>query len=457
MSKKQIKLTQDSIRRMISEAIKSYSFNGEGFNDEPDDKFDAHGNPKYPGGIFSTDSEEGEAFKERAKKYDKPEDNELIWNQREGKLKDAEDNVTGAKWADTYDSLWDTGEKLDKMARDEFGDEEEEGQRYDKPFGDLDDTENQWADEPGYEEEDEDDNIAGLNEGKITLTEEGLRNFISYSVAKLLKEGYRPIYRSLGNGDYDYDGDEWDGRPDSNGSTEIELSNESLIQALSEVAGVEFDDHYKQEFASQYGQEPDEDDFIDDMMRKIGFETVVKVDLDFDVDNDPGDYWTPGITSTSLNSWEIDSSDEGFAQASDMGKKIMKAAAEYEIEGNEDELYDRLNEEVNLGPTVHYDGTKHFEPENPYKGMTWDEYCEAKRKEHEEEERKAKEEGPTKRNLGITVHYDGRKPSERTPEEIERDEHMFDDQYWVDKMKLSKDDLQEMVRRAVKGVVNKLK
>ena len=52
-----------------------------------------------------------------------------------------------------------------------------------------DEIEIQWADEPGYEDEDDDNNIAGLNEGTITLNEEGLRRFISYSVAKLLKEG----------------------------------------------------------------------------------------------------------------------------------------------------------------------------------------------------------------------------------------------------------------------------
>jgi hypothetical protein len=296
MSKKQIRLTQEGIRKTISEAIKSYSFNGEGFNDKPDSDYDSFGNPKYPEGVFSTDSEEGEAFKERAKKYDKPKGDEVVWNQRERKLKDAEDNVTGAKWADTYDALWDTDRKLDKMMRDEFGDEEAEGQLYDKPFGDMDDIENQWDDEPGYEEkEDDDEDIAGINEGKIRLTEEGLRKFVSYSVAKLLKE-------------------------------------------------------------------------------------------------------------------------------------------------------------ANLGVTTHFNGESSFKPENPYKDMSWDEYCEAKRKEHEEEQMKAGEPEGDGSNLGVTSHFNGEK-FESNPED---DEHMFDDQYWVDKMKLSQDDLQEMVKKAVKGVISRL-
>lgn len=60
--------------------------------------------------------------------------------------------------------------------------------------------------------------------------------------------------------------------------------------------------------------------------------------------------------------------------------------------------------------------------------MTWDEYCETKRKEHKEDKGK----------------------------EDERGEHMFDDQYWADKMELSKDDLQEVVRKALAGVLERL-
>lgn len=276
MSKKQIRISQNDIRRMVSEAIRSYSLNEEGFNGKSDDKYDINGNERRPEGeVFSTDSEEGEALKTQAEKYGLPrksEDSTVIWDPMKKELKDAEDNVTGAKWSNTVDSSWDSDKKRDMIARDEFGDEEKEGQLYDKPFGDMDDIENQWADEPGYEDEDDDDNIAGLNEGTVTLNEGGLRKFISYSVAKLLKEG-------------------------------------------------------------------------------------------------------------------------------------------------------------NLGTTVHF-GKKESEAAaesypNPYKDMTWDEYCETKRKEHE------KDKG----------------------EEDERGEHMFDDQHWVDKMKLSKDDLQEMVRKTLEEVI----
>lgn len=440
MGKNQIRLTQDEIREIISEAVRNY---------------DILGNPKYPEGVFSTDSEEGEALKDYAKSYEKPKGDDVIWNQRERKLKDAEDNVTGAKWDDTVNSLWDTDKKLDKMARDEFGDEEREGQLYDKPFGDLDDAENQWKDEPGYEEDDDDEDIAGINEGKVTLTEEGLRDFVSYSVARLLKEAYRPIYRNLGDGDYDYDGDEYVGGPNSHGNTEIEFSNGAVLYALEEVAGVELNDQYKQEFLSKYGKEPSEDDFINDMAKRIGFGLAVDVYIDFDVTEDPGDYWTQGYTYVDINSWEIDDKSPEYAQASDMGKKIMNKATEYEIEGNADELYDRLNEEVNKGAFTHFDGKSPYEPENPYKGMTWDEYCETKRMEHEKDQMKSKKPKEENPNHGTAIHFSGKK-RETTPDDIEGYKHAFDNQYWVNKMNLSKDELAEMIGDCVKKLTEEM-
>ena len=90
---------------------------------------------------------------------------------------------------------------------------------------------------------------------------------------------------------------------------------------------------------------------------------------------------------------------------------------------------------------------------NPYENMTWDEYCEAKRREREEEPTVEPED--KKPNLGITTHFDGKVP-ERSPEEKEKDEHMFDDDYWVNKMSLSRDELSEIVNKAVKRIMEEI-
>lgn len=113
-------------------------------------------------------------------------------------------------------------------------------------------------------------------------------------------------------------------------------------------------------------------------------------------------------------------------------------------------LQERMGEE-NRGIMAHFETDPNHKEPNPYEGMTWDEYCakkaeeRAKDKEREMKDAEVKDEKP---NLGIMAHFDGKK-HERTPEEFERDEHMFDDQYWVDKMNLSKDDLTEIVNKFV--------
>ena len=420
MSKKQIKLTQDNIRKMINEAIHSYSFNGEGFNDEPDNKFDSYGNPKYPDGVFSTDSEEGEALKDYAKKYDEPKD--IIWNQRERKLIDAEDNVTGAKWSNTLDSLWDTDKKLDRMSRDEFGDEEEESARYDRPFGDMDDIENQWGDEPGYEEDEED--IVGEWK-KVRLNEEGLRNFISYSVARLLKEAWRPYDDGRGGIDYEYS----------------YYGNESMQ--------IEFDPWEYDDQMAAFQEAVEEDGMSTDMFDDGGefgdiWPITVKVYYtvshgmkgDYDVPDDPDEIEVTG--------WDAGTHD----LPSQVGRMIEKALQIY-FNGYFDPYEQiELNEE-NLGVTFHSNGESTYKPENPYKDMTWDEYCAAKKREQEEEKereelealRRAEREGE-KPNLGIMTYIPGKKRNDE-PEEGE------------ERISISSDDLFEMVNECVRRIVRK--
>ena len=104
MSKKQIKVSADSIRALIREEL------------------DSLGNQRYPESVFSTDSEEGERYKEISKSYERPDSDRV--------LKDGHSIMdypaTGEPWRDHWHSIWDKDAKRDKLARDEFGDEEEE-------------------------------------------------------------------------------------------------------------------------------------------------------------------------------------------------------------------------------------------------------------------------------------------------------------------------------------------
>ena len=248
MTKRQIRINEASIRQLVKEAVQ--------------DRLN---------GVFSTDSEEGERYKEMAKSYDRPSSDRQI----EGGRYQLADLGIGKneKWQDYPGSMWDTDKKRDIFAKDDFADKKADSDRFDKPFGDLDDTENMYEPEPGFEEEDYEDDEE-LSEGRqIRMNESQMREFVSYAVARLLKEG-------------------WD---------------------------------------------------------------------------------------SSFN----------------------------------DRVYDRtekhpIDHEKNKGASVHFDKPG-FQPENPYKDMTWDQFCETKRKEREMAELFGMEpSGPkdkNKPNRGITVHF----------------------------------------------------
>ena len=144
-------------------------------------------------------------------------------------------------------------------------------------------------------------------------------------------EAWKPIYRRLPDGDMDYDGDEWDGGPADSGNFELELSDEALTYALEKVAGIKTNGN--------------DDDFIDTMMRRIGFDGMVTINLDFNVTSDKGDYWTPPSSDVELNNWEISPRCPYYSEASEMGKKIMQVAADYEMDRKDaTELYELISE-----------------------------------------------------------------------------------------------------------------
>lgn len=71
-----------------------------------------------------------------------------------------------------------------QMEKDALDNEKAESDRYDRPFGDLDDTENMWSGDPDLESDDDEDDIAGLDELR-QLAE----SFARDSVRRILSEG----------------------------------------------------------------------------------------------------------------------------------------------------------------------------------------------------------------------------------------------------------------------------
>ena len=162
--------------------------------------------------------------------------------------------------------------------------------------------------------------------------------------------------------------------------------------------------------------------------------------------DDPDEY--------TLDGWDIVNKENLPQEVIEAVKMYMKNDFDLEEEVVAHEGY--LEEAENRGIMTHFDGKDTFKPKNPYENMTWDEYCEAKKGDCEEKRPRYDTDYPEgKKNRGIKVHFDGRK-HEETPEDKERAKHMFDDDYWVDKMNLTKEDLAEMVNKSVRLIAERI-
>lgn len=257
----------------------------------------------------------------------------------------------------------------DERMRELFGDEEKEGKMYDEnPEGE----ENLYFGDPDLEEKEDEDDIAGISEGRqIKLNESQLREFISYSVARILREGYGRSYDVMGNQEYEYSNYGYD-------SLVIEPDLDEFIDELEN--GNDEGDAFVREL-DRYGMWP------------------VRVNVEYNVEegmkgdgylqpNDPDEYTVEG--------WEIIGEDKIQNQKI---KALLHRMVELYMEdfNIEEELASqgRLNEE--------------FQAENPYKDMSWSEYLEAKKGERKEEEERAelkKLRGKEKENMGIMAHFE---------------------------------------------------
>lgn len=264
---------------------------------------------------------------------------------------------------------------------------------------------------------------------RISLNENDMRRFISYSVARLLKEAYgRPIFDRHG----EYDGSEYS-RYGSD-STEVEFDpfeNDDMMAVFEKVLesgkyqGLTkemFDDYESGEYGRIWPLRVRVEYRVNKGMRGNGYDTP----------NDPDEIKVTG--------WELVSAPNIKDQT--IRDFLTEVINTYFKEGHydaENELSDiaGLNEGYD-GRVVHF-GSKESEEaadrvKNPYKKedgsfYTWDEYCEMKRKEREDRKEKDKlhtlnypdEKKDREKNKGIMTHIPGEKEDDEKIRITEQD------------------------------------
>ena len=351
--KNQIRTSSNEIQRLIQEAIRARK-----------------------NSVFSTDSEAGKEYKEMG--YERPDSDRKLKDGWE--LKDF--GTTGEPWKDNEESIWDKDSKRDKFARDEFGEEEKHGRMYDEnPEGE----ENLYFGDPDMESDDEDEGLYERRQlpKRISLSESQLREFISYSVAQLLKES-RPIYMKR-NGEEKYEGE--DGGIYGNNKITIE---------------------------------PDIDDQIDDQTYDaLDFLGIMplKVDVSFSVSegmkgdrymtqDDPDEYKVTG--------WKIEGIEklEKYPQFKSIIEELVKDYMEndFDIEEEVSNMmsYGKL-EEGNEYDDEDENDDEEEEDDDDF-GGGWD--ASINRRSHEGTKSLEKELEKNKKNKGMMAHFPGKKKSE---------------------------------------------
>ena len=259
-----------------------------------------------------------------------------------------------------------------------------------------------------------------MNKKQIRLSEEKLRDFISYSVARLLKEGMgRDIYLSNG----EYDGGE--GSMYGSSSTVISFNpfdDDAMMRAFEFALD---DDKYRGLTLDMF-----------DEGGQFGDIWPVRVDVEFNAKEGmrSGSYDVPDDPDEiEITGWESGMKDPGA-----IGQLVNDAIEAYlEMYFDKDELWGAVNEEKeNRGITYHNDGNSSWKPKNPYEGMSWDEYCETKKKEREGKKEEDPERGMgAPKNHGITYHNPG-------PEADK-------DAFRPKSIHITRDDLKEMINKAI--------
>lgn len=177
-----------------------YGINDEDYDDEDfeDEDYDEteEGEPAFAlredikgsdlGGVFSTDDPKAAAAV-RGDTDDYDDWYGESWSSRKGRedLSNLIDKRSRGEDAELeLDNYPDSLSRDRQMEKDTLDNEKAESDRYDRPFGDLDDTENLWSGDPDLEGDDDDEEIAGINELR-RLAE----SYARQSVKQILSEG----------------------------------------------------------------------------------------------------------------------------------------------------------------------------------------------------------------------------------------------------------------------------
>lgn len=280
----------------------------------------------------------------------------------------------------------------------------------------------------------DDEEPVSENGGQIRLSESQLREFVSYSVARLLRES-RYLRAPEGDGSFELDF----GPYEQDGMEEA--VNQAMAKSGLSEEWLEENDPFPVKVRISYGITPGSDD-----------DQVLGL---------------PGNTDdTELTGWEImspvDPSINGFVREA-VG--IYLKSADFDLDG---ELVGRgiLRESAeNPGSQGMYAGNRGLSEEeeddealnpvltgshekvgslpdipNKYEGMTWDEYVEAKKREREEDERKAKKGLDPVLKGGKGGSFGGNRKS---------------DDKRKDETRLTSEDLAEMVRKTTRALMER--
>ena len=132
----------------------------------------------------------------------------------------------------------------------------------------------------------------------------------------------RDIIRRLADGYEDYDGD--DGVGNTSGSYSLGLDDNAYSYAFEQI----------------YGKVPGN---LSDLLEEYELPEEVEISFSLDIDEDPGDYWTPPYSEATISDWGIN--DDYFDKLSPEMAKIVEKAVEYAMESVDgNDLAGYLNE-----------------------------------------------------------------------------------------------------------------
>jgi hypothetical protein len=140
----------------------------------------------------------------------------------------------------------------------------------------------------------------------------------------------RDIIRRYPDGYEDYDGD--DGVGSNSGSYTLELDEDAYSYAFGQI----------------YGKVPGN---ISDLLEEYELPEEVEIKFWLDIDEDPGDYWTPPYSNAEISDWEI--VDDYSDRLSPEMCKIVEKAAEYAMENvSGNDLAEYINESKTVRLTM---------------------------------------------------------------------------------------------------------